>query len=287
LYNKHGRSPCDSNLRLNSIVLVLVYYNEKYAKFLYTIIPSTYDLLKFSSNEKHMTKNYSFLEFVDKFLEPYMICSKNIHFDEGYAFIRFAVKTAIEAYKVKVLVDGKKSRRKIIDLKKKNVLVYNPTQIDDIVKGNQQLYDKSYTHNRLEVLTQPSTTEQMATAFNVDGANMMANIVLSKNQHLVVNPSFVDDVLDTVKSTNEECSHNFITKKYTSQEELERDNGVSELYYDVDLDDTPYEILKMYKKEQQLQDMDEFDAFLRKQLIEKHSCPVSASAELAQTLSNM
>ena len=255
--------------------------NEKYAKFLYTIIPSTRDLLKLFSNNKHMSKNYSFLEFVDRFMEPHMIYSKNIHFEEGYEFIQYAVKTAIEEYKKKIIVDSKKSRRKILHLKQKNVLVYNQNQIEEIVKGNQQLYDKCYTNNSLEVITQSSSTEQIANALKVDGAYVMANIIFSKNQHLVVNPSFVDDVLDTVKSTDDKCSQNFITKKYTSQSELEQDNGVEILYYDVGFDHTPYEILEMYKEERS---RDNFDAFLRKQLIEKHSCPINASAELADTL---
>ena len=210
-----------------------------------------------------------------------MIYSKNIHFEEGYEFIQYAVKTAIEEYKKKVIIDSKKSRRKILHLRQKNVLVYNQNQIEEIVKGNQQLYDKCYSNNSLEVITQSSSTEQIANALKVDGACVVANIVSSKNQHLVVNPSFVDDILDTVESTDDKCSHNFITKKYTSQSELEQDNGVEILYYDVGFDDTPYEILELYEEERS---KDNFDAFLRKQLIEKHSCPTNASAELADTL---
>lgn len=255
--------------------------NEKYAKFLYTIVPSTYELLKLSSKDKNMTKNYSFVEFVNKFLEPYLIYSKNIHYDEGYAFIRFAIKSAIESYKVKVLVDGKKSRRKILDLKKKNVIVFDKTPIDEIIKSNQQIYEKSYLGNEVEIFSQSSTTERLANMFGVDNINMMSSIIYSKNQHLVINPTFVEEVLDTVKTTGDKCSRNFITKRYTSLSELEKDNGVQVLYYDDDLDDTPYEILDNYKKEQ---NMENFDIFLKKKLIEKHSCPVGASSELAETL---
>ena len=254
---------------------------ERYDKFLYTIIPSTYDLLKLGSNNKNMTKNYSFLEFVNKFLEPYMIYSKHIHYDEGYAFIRFAIKKAIEAYKVKVLVDGKKSRRKILELKKKNVIVFNKTLIDEIISTNKKIYDKSYIGNELEIFSQSSTTERLSNMYDVDGTNMMSNIVCSKNHHLVINPSFVEDVLDSVKTSNDTCLRNFITKKYSSLTELEKDNGDRVLYYDDEFDDTPYEILKNYKKEQ---NMENFTDFLKKKLIEKHSCPVAASTELAETL---
>lgn len=254
---------------------------EKYEKFLYTIIPSTYDLLKLSSSNKHMTKNFSFLEFVHKFLEPYMIYTNDIHFDEGYSFIRFAIKKSIDEYKVKILVDGKKNRRKILELNKKNVIVYNKNNIEEIVQSKQQIYDKSYFNDDIKMFTQLSTSEMLANMFHIDGANMMTNIIFAKNQHLIVNPEFVEEVLQTVTNPNEKCSRNFIAKRYKSLSELEDDNGKEMLYYDVELDDTPYEILELYKKERS---KDNFDIFLRKMLIEKHSCPVNASSELAETI---
>jgi hypothetical protein len=64
-----------------------------------------------------------------------------------------------------------------------------------------------------------SSSELLANIFNVDGANMMANIIFSKNEHLVVNPEFVDDVLETVSSADANCSKNVITKKYTVTEQ--------------------------------------------------------------------
>jgi hypothetical protein len=256
--------------------------DDLYAKFLYTIFPSTYELLKTSSTEKQMTKNYSFCEFVNKFLEPYMIYTKNIHFDEGYAFIRFAIKKAIEEYKVKVLVDGKKSRRKILELKKKNVVVYKKQLVEEIIESNIEVYNKSYIGNEPVMMTQFSSSELLANIFNVDGANMMSNIIFSKNKHLVVNPEFVDDVIETNSNENEKCSKSFITKRYTSDTDLSKDNGNDELFYDTEFDDTPYKILNMYKKEQQSNN--KFEQFLKRILIEKHSCPVSASSELAETL---
>lgn len=253
---------------------------ESYSKFLYTIFPSTYDLIKISSNETQMTKNYSFNEFV-KFLEPYMIYTKNIHFDEGYALIRFAIKKAIEQYKVNVLVAGKKSRRKILELKKKSVIVYNSNSIEEIVKNNRDLYNRSYLGNEPVMFTQLTSSELLSNMFYVDGVNMMANIVFSKNKHLVVNPEFVDDVIETVSNINDKCSENFITKRYMSDTELHEDNGIEILFYDADLDDTPYDILQLYKKEQS---RNNFEDFLTNVLIDKHSCPVGESAQLAETI---
>jgi hypothetical protein len=76
---------------------------EKYAKFVYTIIPSTADLIKLSyiDSNKHISENYSFLEFVNQFLQPFMIYSKNIHFNGGYHFIRAVIEDKIKNYNVK------------------------------------------------------------------------------------------------------------------------------------------------------------------------------------------
>ena len=110
---------------------------------------------------------------------------------------------------------------------------------------------------------------------------MITNIIISKNQHLVINPEFVENVLNKTKSDSQTCSSNFIAKKYLSLEELENDNGKEELYHDKQFDDTPYTILDLYKRESSLS---AFEDFLKKKLIEKHSCPVDLPEEVSGNL---
>ena len=63
---------------------------------------------------------------------------------------------------------------------------------------------------------------------------------------------------------------------------LTDDNGVKELEYDAGHDDTPYELLQNYIKHKDT--VGNFKEFLEKKLIDKHSCPETAAADLAATL---
>lgn len=256
--------------------------SDKFMKFLYTIIPSTYDLIKSSSAGKVLTKNYSFIEFVNKFLEPYTIYSKNIHFDEGYSLIRFYLKTVIGDYKSKVLLQNKKCRSKIFELDKKKIILFDETSFDIITKGREETYLKCYSKiDDIAFQQRHSSTESLSNIVHIDGGNMMTNIIISKNQHLVINPEFVESVLNNTKPDIQICSRNFIAKKYLSIEELEIDNGKKELYYDTQFDDTPYTILDLYKRERSLSS---FKEFLTRKLVEKHSCPVDLSDEVSDNL---
>jgi hypothetical protein len=255
--------------------------DEKYAKFVYTIIPATADLIKLSfiDKNKQLTKNYSFLEFVNQFLEPFMIYSKNIHFNGGYHFIRAVIEEKIKQYSVKVKKNSESVLKQLRKIKKGSVSVFNETHVEEIIKSNQEIFEKNY-FGELEVITQTSSTERLSSMFNIDGTVMMSNIIFAKNMNLAIDPSFVEEVIDNVPNEKTtDCPHKFIAKKYSSLDALRTDNGVEDLYYDVGQDDTPYEILLNYT-EQEKNDK----KFLEKQLIVKHSCPETAAPEFAATL---
>ena len=270
------------NYNLNTENVKLNTDSEKYAKYVYTIIPATTDLIKLSyiDSNKHMTKNYSFLEFVNQFLEPFMIYSKNIHFNDGYHFIRAVLESEIKKYDVKVkqhsdsvLLQTHKLKNQIKDI------ISNKDAFEKIIDSKKDVFQKNY-FGGLEVITTASSTERLSSMFSIDGTAMMSNIIFSKNLNLVIDPSFVEEVINNEKETD--CPKKFIAKKYSSLDKLQADNGVKELYYDVGQDDTPYEILQIYKKDINMEG--NFKQFLEKKLIEKHSCPDTAAADLATTL---
>ena len=272
----------NANYMLNTDNVKLNTDSEKYAKFVYTIIPATTDLIKLSyiDSNKHITKNYSFHEFVNQFLEPFMIYSKNIHFNGGYHFIRAVIEDKIRNYIVKVKQHTDSVQKQISKLKKENVFISNKdAHIEKIINSKIDVFQKNY-FGGLEVVTTTSSTERLSSMFNIDGTDMMSNIIFSKNLNLVIDPSFVEEIIDDEKPTD--CPQKFIAKKYSSLDALKADNGVEELYYDVGQDDTPYEILQLYKKQENMEG--NFKQFLQKQLIDKHSCPETAAADLATTL---
>ena len=59
-----------------------------------------------------------------------------------------------------------------------------------------------------------------------------------------------------------DCTKRFLTKKYTSMKELQMDNNNDEVYYDTELDDTPYHILKKYKDDEKKMLPELFHEFL-------------------------
>ena len=258
---------------------------EKFSKFVYTIIPATPDLIKLSyiDSNKQITKNYSFYEFVNQFLEPFMIYSKNIHFNGGYHFIRAVIEDKIKKYIVKVKIHSDRVQKQIIKLKKESVVISNKdTHIEKIINSKLEVFQKNY-FRELEVIATMSSTERLSSMFNIDGTDMMSNIIFAKNLNLVIDPSFVEEVINNAPNEkNHNCPQKFIAKKYSSLDALQADNGLKELYYDVGQDDTPYELLQIYIKHKDT--VSNFKQFLEKQLIVKHSCPETAADELAATL---
>jgi hypothetical protein len=251
---------------------------EIYAKFVYTIIPATADLIKLSfiDSNKRMTRNYSFLEFVNQFLEPFMVNSKNIHFNGGYHFIKFFIQDKIREYVDKVQKHNKSVEDQTNKIKDISV-ISNKDVFKEIIDSKKDVFQKNY-FGELEVITTASSTERLSSMFNIDGTDIMSNIIFSKNLNLVVDPSFVEGVI----GDNSDCAQKFIAKDYSEFNKLKQDNGVKELKYDAGLDDTPYELLQNYIKYKDT--VGNFKEFLEKKLIDKHSCPESAAANLAATI---
>jgi hypothetical protein len=273
---------CNTNYKLDTKLNDDI---EKYAKFVYTIIPATSDLIKLSyiDSNQQFTKNYSFIEFVNQFLEPFMIYSKNIHFNGGYHFIRSVIEDKIRQYIVKDKQHTIIVQKQIDKLKNEIVNITNKDAFQEIIDSKVDVFQKNY-FGELEVITTTSSTERLSCMFDIDGTDMMSNIIFSKNLNLVIDPSLVEEVIGNVVPIEKptDCPQKFIAKIYSSFEQLEVDNGVKELYYDAGQDDTPYEILQLYKKHENIDG--NFKQFLEKQLIARHSCPESAAADLATTL---
>ena len=271
----------NTNYKLNTDNVRLDTDSEKYAKFVYTIIPATADLIKlcFIDSNKHLTRNYSFLEFVNQFLEPFMVNSKNIHFNGGYHFIQAVIKDKIEKYDAKVKLHNESVQNQTEQIKKKNIsiVISSKDAFKQIIDSKKDVFQKNY-FGELEVITTASSTERLSSMFNIDGTDMMSNIIFSKNRNLVIQPSLVEGVI----GDNSDCAQKFIAKVYSEFNKLQHDNGVKELKYDAGQDDTPYELLQHYIKYKDT--VGNFKEFLEKKLIDKHSCPESAAADLAATI---
>jgi hypothetical protein len=94
----------------------------------------------------------------------------------------------------------------------------------------------------------------------------------------------IDDLTDNEKIKPTDCTKRYLAKKYTSMNDLQKDNNVEDIYYDADFDDTPYNILKLYDKERKSMSPDLFLEYLTENLIKKHNCPQEMANLLASTL---
>ena len=80
-----------------------------------------------------------------------------------------------------------------------------------------------------------------------------------------------------------DCSRRVLAKKYNSMKVLQKDNG-KDIFFDKDMDDTPYEIMKSYNEESKKYTSEDMVEFLEEALIQKHECPPKLAPEMARNL---
>jgi hypothetical protein len=136
-----------------------------------------------------------------------------------------------------------------------------------------------------------SSSESWSSIVHTDGGVFLAMLTRAMLIKLQIPISFVEgtairgvddmDALEQIKPTD--CARRFLAKKYTSLGELQQDNHEG-IFYDKEMDDTPYGLLKSYASEKQSMTRDAFEAYLAENLVQKHACPRNQSLELAHTL---
>ena len=88
-------------------------------------------------------------------------------------------------------------------------------------------------------------------------------------------------------ATNEDtpdCSTRFLTKIYKTVNKLNEDDGVADIYYDRELDDTPYDLLKLYKNEKDTYTPAKYKEFLTVVMEKKHDIPIQYIDEIVEAL---
>lgn len=263
--------------------------NEKFKQILEVIIPNTLFLIRLV--RKHIKDKVSFNEIV-KQLEPFMIYPSDITY-EHYMEIRFFMKERISEIK----------RQLGTQLKKYNVLrntkyqmIKNPNKLLSLINANQDIsnpFFHSYAFLFKDKMNSNLTTQELLLRMNdSDNSNLYTNIITSLLVSLITPDNMtdalsnvnLDDMTDNERIKPRDCTRRFLTKKYNSMKDLQKDNDKEEVYYDNDFDDTPYDILKKYKDEQTKKSPAEFHEFLVENLIHIHGSQPDIAGELATTL---
>ena len=140
-----------------------------------------------------------------------------------------------------------------------------------------------------------SSSETWTSIMNTDGGTFLTLLIRALLLKLQIPVSFLEsatsaaagqkvddmDALEQIKP--QDCARRFLTKTYTSLGELQQDNH-EDIFYDKEMDDTPYGLLKAYASEKKTMTRDAFEAYLAENLVQKHGCPRNQSLELAHTL---
>jgi len=261
--------------------------DDKFHRFLNTIIPKTrilFRLIKKTINDK--------LSFVDvvKSLEPFMIYSEDITYQQ-YNEIRFFIKNQIKLYNTSYALNLQNFNKLGNSRYNNNPKMNKIESLFSEKKEYLQIFTTAYKI-KPDMLSLYTTHELLSHIMNTDNGVMYSNLIsrillslITPNKLLDgISKPYVADMGEVEKIKPKDCARRFLTKKYNSVKELQKDNNSGEIYYDEEYDDTPYYLLKKYadKKKSMLNEL--FLEFLAENLIQKHDCPPSNAKELAATL---
>lgn len=276
---------------------------EKFEEFLNSIFPNIRTLIRLM--EKYMTDCFSLLKIVE-ILEPFAIYSDTISFNQ-YKEIRYFLKEKIKKEKVA--------------LNEKSKEFFNYSQIaggesstqpdwsEEFFKSNTNYLawlKKTYgvLDNVAEVGEDDSSDGKKTAGVNRTGSETMGLLNAVDNgafisklvNHRMFSLFTPDNIMKVIETGKDEdigeieektkCGgpRLFLSKKYRSIAAMQKDNGVEELDYDKEFDDTPYHILDMYKGKQKEMQEDKFMEFFSLVLEEKHGCPHHLAKPLAKTI---
>lgn len=265
---------------------------EKYHQFLDVIVPKTRFLIRLI--RKYLNNRLSFLDVV-KCLEPFTVYPSDISYKQ-YLEIRHVIKTRVEELKVEI---EKRSNEFVILRNAKYSTSLLPNSLLRTISEKQEYSDMFFkAYEALSLLNNKnstsfySTAEILQTMNDIDNGELYITLLKSilislvtPNQLLdVLDQPNIDEMKDDEKIKPSDCARKYLAKRYTSIKDMQKDNAEDEIYFDSDLDDTPYSIIKKYDKEKRGLPSNLFIEFLEQTLIDKHDCPISIAPELSKTL---
>ena len=260
--------------------------DDRFEKFLQAMIPRTRKLIQLM--RKYIKEKLSFVSVVQS-LEPFAIYPVDISFKQ-YQEIRWFLIEQIKSKKEHLETSRKEygiiTTHKFTSIDRKlSLLDYwseRPEFVDQFIDGYQlpsrELLKKYFT-----------TGEIINQCISLDGGVLMTLLIQNLMSALQMPRSLAellkDDPMDPmnpqekIKATD--CHRRVLAKKYSTTAELQKDNG-KEVFFDKELDETPYDILQKYKEQKGAMMPDVFERFLVESLIQKHDASKEKAEEMAR-----
>ena len=259
---------------------------NKYEDFLKTIFPKTRVLLKIM--EKYVNNHLSFVDVLES-LEPFFIYSSDVTYKQYANDIRYFIKMKIEEIKKNmnkksVLYTAYKNTkydlvREILPMLK--LFLEKRDSMDLFLKG-YQFKEKDVLQNSYssQEIVQHVLTKDNGSFFSTLLSSMMISLKTPNNLALLVD----DDMGKPESIKASECNKRRLAKKYSSIEQIQKDNNNEDVFFDKELDKTPYSILLKYKEDQKTMLADKFVKFLEENLVQKHNYPREKVHEMSKIL---
>ncbi len=263
--------------------------NETYARFLEAIVPKTRYLIRLM--KKYIRNKTSFVSVVQQ-LEPFMIYPSDISYKQ-FMEIRYFIKEQISELKKQLANDSKtfyamKTKKHPVNTKPNTLvaLLAGDNEANEMFLDNYKLSNNDSKPKEMSVseMLKSTTNKDNNELFSTIITSMLSSLITPSNLMEALAMPLLDDVdkMEQIKPTD--CSKRYLSKKYTSIGSLQADNNVDELYYDGELDDTPYSILNKYKEKQKELSPELFKKFLNESLIHKHDIEEEHADEVSTIL---
>jgi len=265
---------------------------DKFHQFLEVIIPKTRFLVRII--RKYLNNRLSFLDVV-KCLEPFLVYPSDITYKQ-YLEIRYLMKERIEELKIEI--EQRSNQFSALRNAKYPVSPVSDPLLRLVSEKNEyadtffKAYEFLTPYINKGFKSSLSPGEILQSMNDIDNGELYVIILksiliplMTPNQLLdVLAEPKIDEMKDEEKIKPSDCARKYLAKRYTSIKDMQKDNSLDEIYFDKDLDETPYSIIKKYEKEKKEMLPELFSEFLQQVLVDKHDCPPSMAAEMAQTL---
>jgi hypothetical protein len=257
-----------------------------YSEALYNILPDIETYIDYM--EKYMTDNLSIANSI-KLLEPFRVYPEDVNYSQ-YNKIRRFIKHKIYDYNDHMKEKSAEYSKLLSKPPSQNVVNVLNTILTD-KKQYLDLITELYLLGEGK-MDSMSSSELLLYLESMDGYSLFYSLISRALLNLYTPNSLlkafefptIEDMSAVDKIRPKDCTRRFLAKKYASISDLQKDNNKEDVFYDKDMDDTPYHILKKYEKQKGKMTAETFVEFLAENLVQKHDCNTNLSKELAQTL---
>ena len=247
-----------------------------YREMFDTVLPDSNNILKY------VNSRFKFLSLYDvlKSVEAYNIYSTNIHFYQ-YKQILDALYKNINEFWTAFKRERKRynfARSKLQKLHKNYPSFISLMDMSADFEENYSISDANFVSDSelLNYINNHDSGVLICEQVKLKVINMINNVKIDYD-------AFLNNTEDVKEKEIDECSSYKISKKYDTLEALNADND-KDIFYDKYYDDTVYDILNVYKKEQNEMNDIEFIDFLRSKLIDVNGIKEEDTKEIAETM---